>query len=87
MGSVICACTTSAAAPGYAVVMEIVGGSTDGYSRTPSLANPMTPDSVISSDITMVNTGRRMLISASVMRSLASRLDQLPGTHPLQARR
>ena len=52
--------------------MEIVGGSTEGYSRTPSSVRPMTPNSVINSDITMVNTGRRMLSSASVIGSARS---------------
>src|SRR5687767_12582560 len=85
IGSVICACTTSAAAPGYAVVIEMVGGSTDGYSRTPSSVSPMMPNSVIRIDMTTVSTGRRMLISARVMGLLACRLDELAGAHLLQA--
>ena len=46
------------------MIIDNVGGSTAGYSRTQAATRPMTPAIVISSETTIVRTGRRMLISA-----------------------
>jgi len=45
------------------VVIEIVGGSTAGYSRTPSRMKLSAPNSVMNTDSTIASTGRRMMVS------------------------
>src|SRR4051812_2227520 len=47
----------------------MVGGSTAGYSRTPSRVKLNAPKSVISTESTIANTGRRRMVSVTDMRT------------------
>src|SRR5690606_29215675 len=61
-GSVIWASMTSAFAPTYEELTLITGGSKLGYSQIHNNEIPIPPNSRITRDITMANTGRLILI-------------------------
>src|SRR5574341_972927 len=65
--SVISVSTTLGLAPRYKVVMETMGGSISGYSRTGSRVNEITPKRMMTKLITEANTGRFMDISLIFM--------------------